>query len=151
MSKKISIEKLIDFYKDIDILQSNRIREDLFLKDILFDYSDDRWIKNNFGDSFPFDKYSKNSKYIGDNYNNFKSVLKDFSKSLKDQIQIQDFPKLSVGLYIESFYAFERSIFWFFNYKYNMNYIHFNSAEQALYYSNFFAINFKNNHFRRDF
>jgi len=138
--KKISIEKLIAFYKDINILENNRIREDVFLKDILFDYSNDRWIKNNFGDSFPFNEYSKNTKYIRDNYNKFKSVLKNFSNYLKDQILIENFPKLLTSLYIETFYAFERSIFWFFNYKYNMNYIHFNSAEQALYYSNFFAI-----------
>ena len=140
MSKKISLDKLIEYYKDINILHYNRIREDLFIKFILFDYTEERWIQNNFGNSFPFDKYSSKIKYKGDNYKEFKSILKEFNKYLKDQISFQDFPKLLSSIYIETFYAFERSVFWFFNYKYNMNYFHFISAEQALYYSKFFAI-----------
>lgn len=141
MSKKLSIDKVIEYYKDLNILHYNRIREDLFIKYIIFDYAEDKWTQNNFGNSFPFDKYSMNIKYTRDNYTEFrKSVLKEFSKCLKGQIRIKNLPELLFGIYIESFYAFERSIFWFFNYKYNMNYFHFNSAEQALYYSNFFAI-----------
>ena len=56
MSKKISLDKLIEYYENINILQYNRIREDLFIKFILFDYTEDMWIQNNFGNSFPFDK-----------------------------------------------------------------------------------------------
>jgi len=64
--------------------------------------------------------------------------FKDNGKKIK--IEFEDGSEFIIGHFIESLCAFERAIFWFFNYKHNLDPLNQVSSEQALYYSEFFSI-----------
>ena len=64
--------------------------------------------------------------------------FKDNAKKIK--IEFEDRPEFIIGHFIESLCALERSIFWFFNYKHNLDSFNQVASEQALYYSEFFSI-----------
>jgi len=147
----LDINEIIDIYNQIDlsVLDGSALREDLFLKDLIFDFIRDLYLKINPDDFFPSSRAS-----IPNMYNSFtkdkiknwqltKNKLDTFLKSNKKHSIIgKDNPNLvSIIAYshlIESLYCLERSIFWFFNYKYNITETFEAAGMQALYYSNFF-------------
>ena len=140
----ITLNDIIEYYNDIKLMRGQNLREDMFLKRILFKFCSDlhsnQRLAGNFNDMWLIQLPRSFTHKPGwamvrkgiDKF--FKSSGKTINVSLKDHLEIM------AGHYIESLYAFERSIFWFFNYKHNLDPFNQVASEQALYYSEFFSI-----------
>jgi len=147
----LDINGIIGIYNQIDlpVLDGSALREDLFLKDLIFDFIRDIYLKINPDDFFPNsrtyipNKYSPFTKDKIKDWQLTKNKLDIFLKSNKRHTIVgRDNPnlvsKIAYSHLIESLYCLERSIFWFFNYKYNITETFEAAGMQALYYSNFF-------------
>lgn len=147
------LDEIILIYNTIDlrILDGDAIREDLFLKDLLFEFIKNQFLRENSSEFFPENRFSIPNIYSSftrdqiSDWNKTKNKLQLFFKRNKRFIlagkeQAESISKFACSHLIEALYALERSIFWFFNYKYNTTKAFENAGNQALYYSQFFAI-----------
>lgn len=135
----------------IHILDGAAIREDLFLKDLLFEFIKNQFLSENPGIYFPKNRISIPNIYSSftsdqlSNWNKTRNMLKGFFKKnkgffLEGKENSELISKIECSHLIEALYALERSIFWFFNYKLNTTRAFEVAGNQALYYSQFFAI-----------
>ncbi|KKN23860.1 hypothetical protein LCGC14_0900650 [marine sediment metagenome] len=141
MKEKNSLKKILFFYKDIEILNYKMFRQDIRVKWALYKLSKGIW-ENIFSQDFPFNELTPNQKYNGSVPRN---QLREKKKRLRLKINERSYDFTEVGdllvaLYLESFWALEKSIFWYFNYKHNLTRFHHLSGTQSRYYSKFFAI-----------
>lgn len=137
MKEKNSLERILFFYKDKEILMYKMFRHDLRVKSSLYKISEGIW-KNIFQQDFPFLEYSPNQEY---NRKQFKKKLKIYQSKINERLyDLTEVEELLIALYLESFWALEKSIFWYFNYKHNLTRFHHLSGVQSRYYSKFFAI-----------
>ena len=149
----IDLNRLIDLYNKFNfrILDGAALREDLFLKDNIFEFVKNKFLSENPSSYFPEDRTSIPNIFSPFHYHEvndwrrikqkLKRLLRANRKYVLDKTHDSEYRSRLVGGHlIESFYALERSIFWFFNYKYNMNSAHEVSGNQSFYYSQFFVI-----------
>lgn len=126
------------------LMVGNCLREDVFLKRLLFELCKDLHTSQGLAGKLeePWFIGLKKSKTQLRDWNTATNEIKKYFKSVGKVINVsfKDYPELVIGHYIESLYAFERSIFWFFNYKYNLDPFNQVASEQALYYSEFFSV-----------
>jgi len=147
----LDINGIIEIYNQIDlpVLEGSALREDLFLKDLIFEFVRNLYLKKNPDDFFPNlrtyipNMYSPFTKDKIKDWELTKKKLNAFLKANKHHTIIgKDNPtlvsKIASSYLIESLYCLERTIFWFFNYKYNIIETFEAAGMQALYYSNFF-------------
>ena len=134
---------------DIPVLDGSALREDLFMKDIVFDFIREAYLKVNPSDFFPDSRISipdKLSPFTRKNINEWQKIRKKLNQLLKSNkfflILGKEEPelvsKIACSHLIETLYCLERSIFWFFNYKHNITKTYETAGMQALYYSSFF-------------
>jgi len=134
---------------NLPVLDGSALREDLFMKDIVFDFIKDAYIKENPTDFFPNsrisipDKLSPFTRIDIDKWEKTRKNLNQFIKSNKifmvlGKDNAEFVSKIACSHLIETLYCLERSIFWFFNYKYNITKTFESAGMQALYYSSFF-------------
>ncbi len=145
------IDNIINIYNKVTpyVLDGNALREDLFLKDLLFEF-----IKNLYHVEYSKDFFPPSRLHIPNRYStltrvnldNWNSTKKKLNKLLgKKTIKLQGpenteaISRIAASHLIESLYYLERSLFWFFNYKYNATKFHEVSGSQAQYYSLFFV------------
>lgn len=143
MKEKNPMKNILLFYKDKEVLVYNAFRQDLKVKWSLYKLSKRIWEKN-FNQVFPFNEFTQKQEYNGSELwgsKEFKVKRNTFTSKINgrlyDFIEVED---LLDALYLESFWAFEKSIFWYFNYKHNLTRFHRLSGVQSRYYSKFFAI-----------
>ena len=141
----VQIKDIIDFYKYYEYFDvyGNKL-ETYFLKHSLMKLC--KYIHNLHGleglfeSHWVYDCLSSLSKRKG--WNNTKQAItkyfKDNGKTIT--IEFKDHPAFIIGHFIESLCAFDRSIFWYLNYKHNLDPLNQIASEQALYYSEFFSI-----------
>lgn len=147
----LDINEIVNIYNkmNIPVLDGSALREDLFLKDILFDFIREIYLKENPEDFFPDsrtlipNKYSPFTKDNIEDWNKTKKKLNQFLKFNKRLLILGKenstlVSKIAASHLIEVLYCLERSIFWFFNYKHNTTENFEVAGMQALYYSNFF-------------
>ena len=141
----VNLECIIEYFHDVKIMHGNALREDLFLGDSLFNICKDLHISQNLAGSFD-DSWFYNLPWSFTHTREWhtvkNSLAKYFKKNLDNilELKFKDHPKFVIGHYIESLYAFERSIFWYFNFMHNLDPFNQIASEQALYYSEFFSI-----------
>lgn len=122
----------------------NRLREDVFLKRLLLKLCKEIHTSQSFAgdlDDLWFLRLLRSPKESKD-WNVAKNMLKGYFEKVHKIINVplKNNPEIMEGHYIESLYFFERSVFWFFNYKHNLDPFNQVASEQALYYSEFFSI-----------
>lgn len=141
MKEKNSLKRILSFYKDIEILNYKMFRQDLGVKWSLYKLSKGIW-ENIFSQGFPFSEYTPKQEYNGSEpWNQIKKKLKKLQFKINERSYgFTEVENLLVALYFESFWALEKSIFWYFNYKHNLTRFHHLSGVQSRYYSKFFAI-----------
>ena len=145
------INEIINIYNKINIpvLRGSALREDLFLKDIIFKFIRTVYLNEHPKDFFPDkrtsipNKFSSFTKHDVGNWKKTKKKLNQFLKSTKQFLILGKenstlVSKIACSYLIEALYCLERAIFWFFNYKYNVTKTFEAAGIQALYYSNFF-------------
>lgn len=141
----VNIKNIIDIYKDNDYFDGygNKL-ETYFLKHKLMRLSKDihssKGLAGTFEYHWLYDHSSSLSKRKG-----WKTARQAITKYFKNngkviKVEFKDHPEFIIGHFIESLCAFERSVFWFFNYKHNYDPFNQVASEQALYYSEFFSI-----------
>lgn len=140
----ITLNDIIEYYNGIRLMDGNCLREDVFLRRLIFEFCKDLHTSQGLAGKLEESWFIglEKSKTQLDNWNTAKNEINKYFKSFGKVINVsfKDHPELVIGHYIESLYAFERSIFWFFNYKYNLDPFNQVASEQALYYSEFFSI-----------
>jgi len=141
MKKKNSLERILFFYKDIEILIHKMFRQDHRVKWSLYKLSKGIW-ENIFSQDFPFNELTPRQEYNGpEPLSQCKKELKVLQFKINERsYDFTEVEDLLVALYLESFWALEKSIFWYFNYKHNLTRFHHLSGVQSRYYSKFFAI-----------
>lgn len=145
----LRLENIIQIYNSLDLqlLNGNFLREDLYIKDLLFNKVKELFLKENPKDYFPSSRLSI-PRIISKNYDQWKNTFTKLKPFLKKSLPITLNYKNNNSLcykiisshLIESLFALERSIFWFFNYKHNLIPGHEVASSQAQYYSQFFAV-----------
>jgi len=70
-------------------------------------------------------------------WNNDSQILKNYFKKCGKSIMLKfvNYPEFIIGHFIESLCAFERSIFWFFNYKHNLDPFNQIASSESVYCS----------------
>ena len=141
----IFIEEIIQHYQDIVFLDVyNKKRDDVYLKPLIQNFCRNLHISEglagNFNSNFLYDYHGSLSSKKG--WSTVRQAINQFFKDNNKVVKIkfEDYSEFIVGHLIESLCAFERSIFWFFNYKHNFDPFNRVASEQALYYSEFFSI-----------
>ncbi len=147
----LDINGIKSIYNQIDlpVLDGSVLREDLFLKDIVFDFIRDVYLKVNPSDFFPDSRISipdKLSPFTKKNLKEWEKTRKKINQFLKSNKKFLILGKdrstlvsnIACSHLIETLYCLERSIFWFFNYKHNITITYETAGMQALYYSSFF-------------
>ena len=141
----VQINDIIDFYRNYEYFDGygNKL-ENYFLKHSLIelckDIHDSEGLAGIFESHWLYDHPSSLSKRKG-----WKTARQAIAKCFRDndkviKIKFNDRPEFIIGHFIESLCAFERTVFWFFNYKHNLDPFNQVASEQALYYSEFFSI-----------
>ncbi len=140
----ITLNDIIEYYNCIRLMVGNSLRKDVFLKWSIFEFCKELHTSQSLAGKLeePWLIGLEESKTQSNNWNTAKNELNKYFKSFGKVIKVsfKDHPELVIGHYLESLYAFERSIFWFFNYKYNLDPFNQVASEQALYYSEFFSV-----------
>lgn len=141
----VQIKDIIDIYKDNDYFDGygNKL-ENYYLKHNLMrlckGLHDSEGLAGTFEGHWLYDHSSSLSKRIG-----WKTARQAINRYFKNndkivKVEFKDHPEFIIGHFIESLCAFERTVFWFFNYKHNLDPFNQVASEQALYYSEFFSI-----------
>ncbi len=140
----ITLNDIIEYYNGIRLMDGNCLREDVFLRRLIFEFCKDLHTSQSLAGKLeePWFIGLQKSKTQLKDWNTARNEINKYFKSVGKVVNVsfKDHPELVIGHYIESLYAFERSIFWFFNYKYNLDPFNQVASEQALYYSEFFSI-----------
>lgn len=141
----VQTKDIINYYQNFDYFDGygNKL-ERYVLKNLILEFCRDLHISQKLAGTFEshwlYNHLSSLSKRKG-----WKTVRQAITKYFKEndkviRIRFKDRPEFIIGHFIESLCAFERSIFWFFNYKHNLDPFNQVASEQALYYSEFFSI-----------
>lgn len=145
------IDSIIAIYNKVTpyVMDGSALREELFLKDLLFEFVKNQYQAKNSEDYFPRSRLDIPNMYstlTRANLKDWNSTRKKLNKLLgKKKINIQGvenmdiISRIAASHLIESLYLLERSLFWFFNYKHNTIKFHEASGSQAQYYSLFFV------------
>ena len=138
------VRDIFDYYNNTRLMDGNCLREDVFLKDLLLELCKVIHTSQGLAGKFeePWFIGLEKSKTELQDWNTAKNEITKYFKSVSKVIDVpfKNSPELIIGHYIESLYAFERSIFWFFNYKHNLDPFNQIASDQALYYSEFFSV-----------
>ncbi|MHA1327696.1 MAG: hypothetical protein ACTSVV_15755 [Promethearchaeota archaeon] len=147
----LNINEIIRIYNQINssLLDGSALREDLFLKDIIF-----KFFRNMYLNQYPKEPFPDSRALIPNKFFHFTKIkLADWRRIKKKLNKILNLKKrflinskedplfvlkVVYSHLIETLYCLERSIFWFFNYKYNITETFEIAGMQALYYSSFF-------------
>ena len=141
----IQINEIIKYYQKFTYTnEQGYLHKNFFLKQLLFNYCSKLNSQENLNGKFNTYWLQEHIKTQSNKkeWNHDSQILKNYfnkcGKLIKMKLVI--YPEFIIGHFIESLCAFERSIFWFFNYKHNLDPFNQIASDQSIYYSEFFSI-----------